>query len=195
MTKHRQVLFIAVALMVQPMATGIFTTTSYAQSLPQLPTGPTTAATTQDNQLVQIQLSEKQVQALIASQSEMTGLLAALPEDQEDLDPKTRSALDKTARKFGFKDFADYQAVGDNVILVLDGFDPDTKSYVGKETLLKAELDQIRADKSMRPADRRAAILEIKDMMSQVEPVKFPENIAIVTKYLDRLSEIFPSES
>jgi hypothetical protein len=142
--------------------------------------------------LEQFALTQKQIEAVLAAQGDIGTIMAGIPEDQADNpDAKTQAALDKASKRFGFKDFDDYEDVVDNIILVLNGFDLDTKTYVGQEVVLKNELAEINADKTMRPIEKKAAIKEVKDLLKAVEPVKFPENIALVTKYFEKLSAVF----
>ena len=48
--------------------------------------------------------------------------------------------LDGVAKKNGFASYDEYNNVVDNISLVLGGFDPATKKYVGAEAVIKAQI-------------------------------------------------------
>ena len=148
------------------------------------------AAPASEGALQQIQLTEKQVQGLLAAQKPLADLFAKIPEDKRDEpDPKIQADLDKLAKQFGFASYAELDSVGGNINFVLEGFDPQTKAFVGHETILKREIAEVAKNKSMPAKDRDAQLKEMKDTLASIEPVKFPGNIALVTKYYDKLSE------
>ena len=79
----------------------------------------------------QIQLTEKQVQGVIAAQKDVSAIFAKMqggPSDQ--VPPKVQADLEAVAvKKHGFKDFNEYDEVVDNISLVMTGIDPKTKAF------------------------------------------------------------------
>src|SRR5665213_4441428 len=98
--------------------------------------------------LKQIALTEKQVQGVLAAQKDMDAITEKLPANAQP-DAKATAQLDAVAKKNGFASYAEYNGVIDNISLVLGGFDPATKKYVGSEAVLKAQVAEIQADKKM----------------------------------------------
>ena len=83
----------------------------------QQPAGP--------SDVKQIQLTEKQVQGVIAAQKDVSAIFAKLqggPSDQ--VPPKVQADLESAVKKHGFKDFSEYDEVVDNISLVMTGIDP-----------------------------------------------------------------------
>ncbi len=172
-----------------------FTTAAYAQSAPTRP-GP--APGDQDMSQAgpaQIALTEKQIEAFIAAQKTIGGMVDKIPEGQlEKPNPQLQTTLDQAAKKFGFKDYGEYQDVGNNIEFIMQGFDTASKAFVGQEVVLKKQLSELAADKKISPKEKSEQTKELKEMLKAIEPVKFPNNIAVVTKYYDRLNALMDDE-
>jgi hypothetical protein len=107
-------------------------------------------------------------------------------------DPKIDAKLDDVAKKYGFANYPDYNTVVDNISLVLGGVDPATKKYVGTETVIKAQITQIQADKKMSAKDKKDALADLNEALKQKQPeVANKGNIDLVLKYYDKLNEAF----
>jgi hypothetical protein len=136
----------------------------------------------------QIALTEKQVQSVLASSQEMDALAEKLPENSKP-DAKLAAQLDAAARKYGFTSYDEYNNVTDNISLVFAGVDPATKKYVGPETVTKAQIAQVQADKTMSPKDKKAALANLNDeLKSPAPPIENKGNIDLVAKYYDKLA-------
>jgi len=136
-------------------------------------------------------LTEKQVEGVLAAAKEMDPITEKIPEDAKP-DPKITTQLDGIAKKNGFAGYDEYNDVVDNISLVLGGFDPATKKYVGPETVIKAQIAQVQADKKMPAKDKKEALAELNDALKSPPPaVENKGNIDLVTKYYDKLAEEF----
>ena len=143
----------------------------------------------QEAPLKQIALTDKQLDGVLAAQKDMDAITEKLPENTAP-DQKVIGQLDAVAKKNGFASYDDYNNVVDNISLVLGGFDPATKKYVGAETVLKAQLAQIQADKKMPAKDKKAALADLNDALKSPQPaIENKGNIDLVTKYYDKLAE------
>ena len=137
----------------------------------------------------QIALTEKQVEGVLAATKEMDPLTEKLPENGKP-DAKLLAQLDGVAKKNGFAGYDDYNVVVDNISLVLGGFDPATKKYVGSEAVLKAQIAQVQADKKMSPKDKKEALADLNDALKSPAPaIENKGNIDLVTKYYDKLAD------
>ena len=96
----------------------------------------------------QIALTEKQIEGVLAAGKDMDAITEKLPENAKP-DPKVTAQLDAVAKKNGFASYDEYNDVIDNISLVIAGFDPATKKYVGNEAVIKAQIAQVQADKKM----------------------------------------------
>jgi hypothetical protein len=138
----------------------------------------------------QIALTEKQIEGVLAAQKEMDAITEKLPDNAKP-DPKIDAQLDGVAKKNGFASYDEYNTVADNISLVLSGFDPATKKYVGPEAVLKAQIAQIQADKKMSAKDKKETVAELNEALKQPQPaIENKGNIDLVGKYYDKLAEI-----
>jgi hypothetical protein len=137
----------------------------------------------------QIALTEKQIESVLAATKEMDPLTEKLPENGKP-DPKLLAQLDGVAKKNGFAGYDDYNNVVDNISLVLGGFDPKTKKYVGSDAVIKAQIAEVQADKKMSPKDKKEALADLNDALKSPAPaIENKGNIDLVTKYYDKLAD------
>jgi hypothetical protein len=149
---------------------------------------PAQAAPAPEASVKQIALTEKQIQDVLAASKDMDAITEKLPEDAKP-DPKVTAQLDAVAKKNGFASFDDYNNVTDNIGLVISGFDPATKKYVGNEAVIKAQVAQVQADKKMSAKDKKDALADLNDALKSPAPaVENKGNIDLVAKYYDKLA-------
>ena len=147
------------------------------------------AAPQQPPALKQIALTEKQVEGVIAAAKDMDAITEKLPDNTKP-DPKVTAQLEGVAKKNGFASYDEYNDVVDNISLVLGGFDPTTKKYVGTEAVIKAQMAQIQADKKMSAKDKKDALADLGQALKAPEPpIQNKGNIDLVGKYYDKLAE------
>ena len=139
--------------------------------------------------LKQMPLTEKQIEGVLAAQKDMDAITAKIPDDAKP-DPKVTAQLDAAAKKNGFASYDEYNDVIDNISLVLGGFDPATKKYVGSEAVIKAQIAQVEADKKMSAKDKKDALADLNDALKAPAPaIENKGNIDLVAKYYDKLAD------
>jgi hypothetical protein len=136
----------------------------------------------------QMKLTEKQVEGFIAAHKDMGAVAEKMEGDKPD--PNVQKQLESIARKFGFKDFNDYDDVASNIALVMAGMDPQTKAFTDPPTAIKREIDEVTADKSMPEKERKQALDELNEAMKMAQPIQYPGNIELIKKYYDRLEPL-----
>ncbi len=137
----------------------------------------------------QIALTEKQIQGVLAASKDVDAITDKIPDNAKP-DPKVDAQLDAVAKKNGFASYDEYNSVVDNISLVLGGFDPATKKFVGAEAVLKAQIAQIQADKKMPAKDKKEALADINEALKSPPPaIENKGNIDLVAKYYDKLAE------
>jgi cobalamin biosynthesis protein CobT len=188
---------VAVALSIACLAASLTIVSSgsamaQAKQAPPKQMAPAQAAPppAQDMAVKQMALNEKQVEGVIAASKDMDAITDKLPENAKP-DPKVTAQLDGVAKKNGFAGYEEYTNVLDNLGLVLAGFDPATKKYVGAETVIKAQIAEVQADKKMSAKDKKEALADLNEALkSPAPPVENKGNIDLVTKYYDKLAAI-----
>jgi hypothetical protein len=138
--------------------------------------------------LKQMALTDKQIEGVLAAAKDMDAITAKLPDNAKP-DPKITAQLEAVAKKNGFASYDEYNNVLENISIVLAGFDPATKKYVGTETVIKAQIAQVQADKKMSAKDKKEALADLNDALkSQAPPIENKGNIDLVAKYYDNLA-------
>jgi hypothetical protein len=137
----------------------------------------------------QIALTEKQIQGVLAASKDVDAITDKIPDNAKP-DPKVDAQLDAVAKKNGFASYDEYNSVVDNISLVLGGFDPATKKFVGAEAVLKAQIAQIQADKKMPAKDKKETLADLNEALKSPPPaIENKGNIDLVAKYYDKLAE------
>jgi hypothetical protein len=141
----------------------------------------------QDIAVKQMALTDKQIEGVLAAAKDMDAITEKLPEDAKP-NPKITAQLEGLAKKNGFASYDEYNNVVDNISMVLGGFDPATKKYVGDEAVIKAQIAQLQADKKMSPKDKKEALADLNDALkSPPPPIENKGNIDLVGKYYDKI--------
>jgi hypothetical protein len=143
----------------------------------------------------QTALTPARIDAFVAANKDVEAILSTLPEDAADKpDAAVEAKLDAAAKKHGFAGYDDYNDVSGNIELVMDGIDPATKKYVGAEAVIKAQIAEVTADKSLSPKDRKDALDELNQARKSIVAVKFPANIDLVVANYARLAPTEPQK-
>lgn len=136
-------------------------------------------------EMVQVKLTEKQVQSFIAAQDDLNAVTAKITGDKPD--PKLVAELEKAARKHGFASLEELDSVAANISLVMSGFDPKTKEFSQPPEALKKEIAAVTADKSIPEKEKKEILKELNAALQYTKPVQFPENVELIRKYYDRI--------
>ncbi len=186
---------VAVALSVACLAASmaiVSASDALAQAQPQA--APAQSAPPQEAPVKQIALTDKQIEGVLAAGKDMDAIMEKLPENAEP-DAKVTAQLDAIAKKNGFASYDDYNNVTDNIGMVIAGFDPATKKYVGNEAVLKSQIAQVQADKKMSAQDKKDALADLNDALkSPLPPIQNKSNIDLVAKYYDKLAASMGSD-
>jgi len=143
----------------------------------------------QEAPVKQMALTEKQIEGVLTAQKDMDAITEKLPENAKP-DPKITAQLEAVANKNGFASYDEYNDVVANISMVLGGFDPATKKYVGSDAVIKAQIAQVQADKKMSPKDKKEALADLNEALkSPAPPIENKGNIDLVAKYYDKLAD------
>ena len=138
----------------------------------------------------QIKLTEKHVTGFLGAQKDLVAITAKLEAAGDTIDDKLQKELDDIGKKHGFKDFAEFEEIRANVMMVLAGIDPDTNEYSDPIELIKKDIEAIKADKTLTEDDRKAQLEEMQDALKEMQPLKFKENIDVVKKYAKQIDDV-----
>jgi hypothetical protein len=148
-------------------------------------------ATSPDESLKQIALTDAQIESFIAAQKEMVPIVAKAP-NRDKSDPKVMEQLEAVAKKYKFANYAEYRDVAENIGLVMSGIDPDTKKYVGPDAVIKKHIAFIDGE-NLAANDKKRQLEELQSKLKSLpEPVKFPANVDLVVKNYDKINAAMP---
>jgi hypothetical protein len=133
----------------------------------------------------QIQLTEKQVQNFIASQKEMGAIMQNMQGDKPD--PKLQAQLDAVAKKYGFANMDEFDAVSENISLLMTCIDPKTKVFSEPKVAIQKQIDALKADKTIPEPQKKEMLADLNEQLKTAEPIKFPSNIELMKKYYDKI--------
>jgi hypothetical protein len=139
--------------------------------------------------VTQIKLTEKQVEAFIAAQKDMSAVVEKMQGAASPDKPNSRfeAEFEAVAKKHGFKNFAEYEAVAANISMVMATIDPQTKAFTDPQTAIKKEIDDVTADKTVPANEKRQLLEELNEALESAQPIQFPSNIELVKKYYDKI--------
>jgi hypothetical protein len=139
----------------------------------------------------QMALTDKQVEGIIAAHNDIEAIIEKASHHNAKPNPKVIAQLEAVAKKNGFASYDEYTDVDENISLVLGGFDPATKTYVGSDAVIKSQIAEIEADKKMSAQDKKQAPAGlIKALKAPEPPVENKGNIDLVAKYYDKLAAL-----
>jgi ribonucleotide monophosphatase NagD (HAD superfamily) len=142
----------------------------------------------------QMALTKKQIEGVLAAQKEMDEINEKLSEKAKPY-LIVAEQLESVAKKNGFAGYDEYTDVVDNISVVLAGFDPVTKKYIGSEAVIRAQIAQVRADKNMPTENKTEALAELNNALKSPAPaVENKGNIDLVATYYDKLADMMGSD-
>lgn len=142
----------------------------------------------------QIELTDKLVTSFIAAQKEFQPLSSKLAEGSDKPDEALTKELDDIAKKNGFQNFTEFEDVGANITVVLDGLDRKTGTYTDPVEKMKKELEEIKADSTIPAEDKKLAVDDLSEEIKTAQPLKFKGNIDVVKAHIKEIEELIPEE-
>jgi hypothetical protein len=139
----------------------------------------------------QVKLTEKAVEGFIAAQKDMAKVAEKVQGSNSDkIDPKIQAELEEVSKKHGFKSFAEYDDVAANISMVMAGIDPQNGSFIDPTDAIKKEIEEVKADKTIKEADKKQMLEELAEALKVTQPVQFKENIDLVKKYREKIDAV-----
>ncbi|HTK13062.1 MAG TPA: hypothetical protein VL402_04610 [Xanthobacteraceae bacterium] len=137
----------------------------------------------------QIKLTEAQVTGFIGTQKDLAAIAGKLDAAGDDPDDKLRSELDGIVKKRGFAGFDEFDDVNASIMAVLAGLDPATGQYSDPRTQMEKDIATVKSDKTISENDRKQMLAEMSEALKELQPVQFPDNVALVRKHVKDLED------
>ena len=137
----------------------------------------------------QIKLTDNQIEAFIATQDDMRALVEKTMSvaSLDSANTEYEAELDAVARKRGFRDIAEFDAVGTSIYMVMAGIDSETKTFIDPQMAIKREIKDVRSDKSIPATEKRNLLEQLDAAFKAAERIRFPTNIELVKKHYNML--------
>ena len=136
----------------------------------------------------QIKLSEKHIEGFIAAHKDMADAIDKTSSEKSDA--TAQAELDTVAKKFGFKDYNEYEDVITNISMVVYGIDPKTMAFTDPPTQAKRELDEAIANKSLPENEKKQLVEELTEQWKAMQPIMHPSNVDLVKKHYGKLAPL-----
>ena len=139
-------------------------------------------------ELKQIKLTEKHMQGFIVVSEHMAQLYDGTNPDRPD--PKLEAQAEVLVKKNGFASLAEYDDVSMNIAMIMSGIDQQTKKFTEPPEQIKQQIEAVKSDKSVPEAQKKEDLAQLGTALKNAKPIQFKENIALVLKYFDKLTEL-----
>src|SRR6202048_230833 len=140
----------------------------------------------------QIKLTEKHLQGLIAVSEDMAKLSDGANQDK--LDAELEAQAETLFNRNGFATLAEFDDASTNISMIMSGIDQQTKKFTEPPEQIKQQIAAIKADKSVPEAQKREDLAQLEAALKDTKPIQFKENIALVLKYFDKLTELMQEQ-
>jgi hypothetical protein len=140
----------------------------------------------------QIKLTEKHMQGFIAVSGDITKLSDGANQDK--LDAELEAQAEALVKRNGFGNLAEYDNVSMNIALVMSGIDQKTKKFTEPPEQIKQQIGAVKSDKSVPEAQKKEDLAQLEAALKDTKPIQFKENIALVLKYFDKLTELMQEQ-
>jgi hypothetical protein len=123
----------------------------------------------------QIKLTEKHVEGFIAAQKEMSAVVEKMQSAvlSGHVNTKYQAELEAVTKKYGFKNFAEYEAVAANISMVMAAMDPQTGEFADSRTVIKKEIENASTDKTIPEREKKALLKELYEALKSAGPLSF----------------------
>jgi hypothetical protein len=151
---------------------------------------PPSVATAQE--VKQIKLTEKHMQGFIAVSDDMAKLSDGANQDKPDAELEAQA--EALVKRNGFANLAEFDDVSTNISMIMSGIDQQTKKFTEPPEQIKQQIAAVKADKSVPETQKREDLAQLEAALKDTKPIQFKENIALVLKYFDKLSELMAEQ-
>jgi hypothetical protein len=81
-----------------------------------------------------------------------------------------------------------------NISMIMSGIDQQTKRFTEPPEQIKQQIAALKADKSLPEAQKKEDLAQLEVALKDAKPIQFKDNIGLVLKYFDRLTELMQEQ-
>jgi hypothetical protein len=140
----------------------------------------------------QIKLTEKHIQNFMTISENMAKLSDGANQDK--LDAELEAQAEALVKRNGFASLAEFDEVSMNISMVMSGIDQQTNRFTEPPEQIKQQIAALKADKSLPEAQKKEDLAQLEAALKDAKPIQFNDNIGLVLKYFDRLTELMQEQ-
>jgi len=140
----------------------------------------------------QIRLTEKHMQGFIAVSEDVARLYDGA--NQDNPERKLEARAEALVKQNGFANLAEYDDVSMNIAMIMSGIDQQTQKFTEPPEQIKQQIDAVKSDKSIPEAEKKEDLEQLDTALKSAKPIQFKDNIALVRKYYDKLTELMQGQ-
>jgi hypothetical protein len=140
----------------------------------------------------QIKLTEKHIQNFMTISENMAKLSEGANQDK--LDAELEAQAEALVKRNGFANLAEFDEVSMNISMIMSGIDQQTKRFTEPPEQIKQQIAALKADKSLPEAQKKEDLAQLEAALKDAKPIQFKDNIGLVLKYFDRLTELMQEQ-
>jgi hypothetical protein len=140
----------------------------------------------------QIKLTEKHIQNFMTISENMAKLSDGANQDK--LDAELEAQAEALVKKNCFASLAEFDEVSMNISMIMSGIDQQTKRFTEPPEQIKQQIAALKADKSLPKAQKKEELTQLEAALKDAKPIQFKDNIGLVLKYFDRLTELMQEQ-
>jgi hypothetical protein len=140
--------------------------------------------------VTQIKLTEKHVEGFIAAQKDMSAVVEKMMQGavfSNSANARYQAELKAVTKKYGFKNFAEYEAVAASISLVMAAIDSQSKMFTDPSTAIEQELEDVIAANNIPDSEKKKLLRSLTLALKAARHIQFPTNIELVQKYYDKI--------
>src|SRR4029434_8284298 len=108
--------------------------------------------------VTQMKLTEKHVEGFIAAQKDMSAVVEKMMQGavfSNSANARYQAELKAVTKKYGFKNFAEYEVVAASISLVMAAIDSQTKMFTDPSTAIEQELEDVIAANNIPDSEKK----------------------------------------
>ena len=138
----------------------------------------------------QIALTDADVMGYLQAAAKLAKVAEKVEKADGKVGAKVKAELETIAKASGFGSYDELQVAAENISFVLSGMDDQSGKFREPSELLKLDLEDVKADKSMKKNERTETIADIEEQLANTPKLEQRGNIAVIRKHLKALAAL-----
>jgi hypothetical protein len=138
----------------------------------------------------QIALTDAHVTGYLKAAAKLAEVAEKVEKADGKVGAKIKAELETIAKASGFGSYDELQVAAENISFVLSGMDDQSGKFREPSELLNLDLEDVKADKSMKKKEKAETIADIKEQLASTPKLEQRGNIAVIKNHLKALAAL-----